>query len=93
MLGDEDGDDHEVIILNRTIRWEIDSIRYEADSKHVEEIATYFGLGSQSKWFRYTNYQRNNGGGRRRKSTVVKGGVGRVSRFSGKGELLVSRST
>ena len=37
MLGEEEGDNKEVTILNRTIRWNKGGIiAYEADHKHVE---------------------------------------------------------
>ena len=48
-MADEDGDDHEKIILYRANRWVNDSISYEGYDKHVEEIANYFGLGTESK--------------------------------------------
>ena len=40
---------NDITILNRMIRWAGDTIRYEAYSKHVEEILKYFGLGDESK--------------------------------------------
>ena len=35
LLGDEPGDDREITILNRRIRWEGGCLHYEADTKHV----------------------------------------------------------
>ena len=36
-LGPEPGDDKEVPILNRIVRWCEDCLPYEADSRHVEK--------------------------------------------------------
>ena len=51
MLGGEPGDDEEVTLLNRTLRWKIGSgkIEYEADVKHAKKICEEFGLGPGSK--------------------------------------------
>ena len=40
----EAGDDKEITILNRTLRWTEEGLEYEADSKHVREIVNYFDL-------------------------------------------------
>ena len=49
LLGDEPGDDREITILNRRIRWEGGCLHYEADTKHVSEILKYFSLNDESK--------------------------------------------
>jgi hypothetical protein len=49
ILGDEEGDMKEIVILNRPIRWRGGSIEYEADPKHAEEVVRRVGLESDSK--------------------------------------------
>ena len=49
MLGDEQDDDKEVTILNRTLRWTAGGLEYEADGRHAQEIVGYFGLEEDSK--------------------------------------------
>ena len=49
VLGDEPGDDKEVTILNRTLRWTAEGLEYQADDRHVQEITGYFGLEDGSK--------------------------------------------
>ena len=49
LLGDEPGDDREITILNRRIRWEGGCLHYEADTKHVSDILKYFSLNDESK--------------------------------------------
>ena len=44
ILGPESGDDKEVSILNRVVRWEKDHLRYEADPRHVEKLLRDEGL-------------------------------------------------
>ena len=48
-LGPEPGDDEEVRILNRVVRWERDRITYEADEKHVHTVTKGVGLQPDSK--------------------------------------------
>ena len=48
-LGPEPGDDEEVRILNRVVRWERDRITYEADEKHVHTVTNWVGLQPDSK--------------------------------------------
>ena len=48
-VGDEDGDDKELTILNRRISWKDGVIEYEADKKHVEVILEELGLEVDSK--------------------------------------------
>ena len=43
-LGPEPGDDQEVSILNRIIRWTEDALLYEADPRHVEKLLKEAGL-------------------------------------------------
>ena len=49
LVGDEDGDDHEATILNRTIRWSHGVFEYEADPKHVKILMEELGLNVESK--------------------------------------------
>ena len=49
ILGDEAGDDKEIVILNRTLAWTEEGLEYRADDKHVSEITKYFGLNEDSK--------------------------------------------
>jgi hypothetical protein len=49
VLGGEAGDDREVTILNRRLRWEGDTIEYEADMKHAQVICQELGLGESSR--------------------------------------------
>ena len=46
LLGPESGDDHEVTILNRVVRWDASGIRYEADPRHAKLLAKQLGLVS-----------------------------------------------
>ena len=48
-MGDEPGDDKEIVILNRSLRWTEEGLEYRADDKHVREILKYFGLDENSK--------------------------------------------
>ena len=43
-LGPEAGDDKEVSILNRVVRWCEDCLLYEADPRHVEKLLKEAGL-------------------------------------------------
>ena len=49
VLGNEDGDDKEVTILNRRLSWRNGVIEYEADDKHVKVIAEELQLEMGSK--------------------------------------------
>ena len=49
MLGDEENDDKEITILNRTLRWTAEGLEYMADDRHAREIVKYFELGEDSK--------------------------------------------
>ena len=49
MLGGGQGDQHEITILNRRLRWTEKTIEYEADQKHALEIIREMGLESESK--------------------------------------------
>ena len=44
ILGEEDKDDKEVVILGRTVRWQDDGIYYEADEKHRILILESLGM-------------------------------------------------
>ena len=51
ILGGEIGDDEEIVILNRRLRWKTGekTIEYEADPKHVREVLKTMGLESSSR--------------------------------------------
>ena len=49
IVGDDDGDDKEVVILNRTLRHVGDGLEYEADARHEREIRAEFDIGAESK--------------------------------------------
>ncbi len=44
MLGHDEKDDKEIIILGRTLRWTQDGLEYEADPKHRKMILEHFGI-------------------------------------------------
>ena len=48
ILGGEAGDDKEITILNRTVRWVGDVIEYEADMKHAKVICAEMGFDGSS---------------------------------------------
>ena len=48
-LGPEPGDDKEVSILNRVVRWCDDCLLYEADPRHVEKLLRKQGLRSANQ--------------------------------------------
>ena len=49
IIGDEEGDDKEVTILNRRQKWTGDSLELSADPKHVREILKEFSLTGESR--------------------------------------------
>ena len=49
ILGPEEKDDKEVVILGRKVIWGRDNITYEADEKHREKILEYFGMGKGTR--------------------------------------------
>jgi hypothetical protein len=49
IIGDEEGDDREVTILNRTLKWDGKTLTLRADRKHVTEILKEFDLGETSR--------------------------------------------
>ena len=49
MLGPEEQDDKEVVILGRTVRWKDWGIEYEADPKHRKMILEHFGFDEGSR--------------------------------------------
>ena len=49
MLGPEAGDDKEVRILNRVVRWEKDRTVYEGEEKHAQVVIREMGLEAESK--------------------------------------------
>ena len=48
VLGGASGDQREVTILNRRLRWEDDEIMYEADPEHVQKLVEGIGLLADS---------------------------------------------
>ena len=53
MLGHDEKDDKEIIILGRTLRCTPDGIEYEADPKHRRLILEHFGLDQGCKNLSY----------------------------------------
>jgi len=49
LLGSDEKDDKEVVILGRIVKWNEDGISYEADPKHRRLILEYFGLDEGSR--------------------------------------------
>eukprot|EP00973_Karenia_brevis_P028383 3912922-Karenia_brevis.AAC.1 len=49
MLGPENDDDKEVVILGRIVRWTEKDIEYEADPRHRVKMLEYFGFGGSTK--------------------------------------------
>ena len=49
VVGDDDGDDKEVTILNRTLKHTGDGQEYTADPRHEREIRAQFSVGCESK--------------------------------------------
>ena len=49
VIGDDDGDDKEVKILNRTLKHVGHGLEYHADERHEAEIRAEFGIGAESK--------------------------------------------
>jgi hypothetical protein len=49
IVGDEEGDDKEVTILNRKLKWDGDALTITADDKHVREILKEFNLTEESR--------------------------------------------
>ena len=48
MMGDEPGDDDEIVILNRRLRWTKEELTYEADPAHAKQIWEAMGLHAGS---------------------------------------------
>eukprot|EP00973_Karenia_brevis_P080980 11233745-Karenia_brevis.AAC.1 len=49
ILGPDKGDDKEVVILGRIVRWTEHGIEYQADPKHRKLVLEYFGFSEDSK--------------------------------------------
>ena len=50
MIGPEPKDDKRITILNRTVEWNSEGIKYEADSRHVQIVLDALDLkGKESK--------------------------------------------
>ena len=49
VMGPDVSDDHEVRILNRTLKWKIDCIQYEGDERHAKTVIAGMGLQGDSK--------------------------------------------
>ena len=48
VMGPEEGDDKEVVILGRCVRWRDWGIEFEADPRHRRIVMEHFGLGEDS---------------------------------------------
>ena len=48
-MGPDRGDDKEVRILNRVVKWKEDEITYEEDDKHVKRIMEELGVDVNTK--------------------------------------------
>ena len=48
-LGMDNGDDKEVTILGREVKWTEEGIEYEADPRHRKKILDYFGFEEGAK--------------------------------------------
>ena len=48
-MGADKGDDKEVVILGRTVRWIDSGIEFEADKRHREILLSKFGLDQSCK--------------------------------------------
>ena len=49
MMGPDAGDEKEIRILNRVVKWESDKLIYEADDKHVSNILFELGFDEKTK--------------------------------------------
>ena len=49
VLGRDQKDDKEIVILGRLVQWGEDEIRYQADPKHRRLLLEHFGLGEGSR--------------------------------------------
>eukprot|EP00973_Karenia_brevis_P067973 9456053-Karenia_brevis.AAC.1 len=49
VLGPESGDDKEVVMLGRLVRWTENGIEYQADRKQRKIVLEYFGFSENSK--------------------------------------------
>ena len=48
ILGDEPGDDREIVFLNRLLKWREDRLEYEADPNHCQRICKEMGPSTVS---------------------------------------------
>ena len=49
IVGGDDGDLKEMVILGRVVRWTKDGLRYEAGPKHRKLVMEKFGFDEESK--------------------------------------------
>ena len=49
ILGGDEGDVRQIVLLGRVITWKREGIEYEADPRHRKAVLDYFGLGEGSK--------------------------------------------
>ena len=61
VLGPDAEDDREVRILNRWLRWQNHSIKYEGDEQHVKTVIEGMGLLPNSKGVNQTMYKEDDG--------------------------------
>jgi hypothetical protein len=57
ILGKNPGDDKEVVILNRTVRWTQEGIEYQADPKHRRKLLEYFGMDESSNVLKHNGIE------------------------------------
>lgn len=50
LLGPDPGDDKEISILNRIVRWTETGLLYEADLRHVEKLLGETGMGVEKRY-------------------------------------------
>ena len=49
IIGEEQGDDKEAVVLGRTVRWRSWGIEYEGDRRHRQTLLEHFGLDETSR--------------------------------------------
>ena len=72
ILGPEQGQESEIRVLNRIIRWEAAGVVYEPDQRHVEMIIRELGLESAGSVLTLRNSR--NRAGRRLRTDAIRAG-------------------
>ena len=49
MLGSEEKDDKEIVLLGRRVRWTSKGIEFESDPRHREAVLEYFGFDKETR--------------------------------------------